>query len=63
MLGKTKNMFKRKKMKETKKTNSLKAILTIKMGIAIVAICAIGCNSFQPAKKESIPVKVSGGNQ
>lgn len=50
-------------MKETKKTNSLKAILTIKMGIAIVAICAIGCNSFQPAKKESIPVKVSGGNQ
>jgi len=52
-----------KKMKETKKTNSLKAILTIKMGIAIVAICAIGCNSFQPAKKESIPVKVSGGNQ
>jgi hypothetical protein len=35
-------------MKEIKKANSSKTISTIKISITIVALCAIGCNSFQP---------------
>lgn len=48
-------------MREKQNKNSRGAILII--GITLLALCASSCSSFKPAKKETIPVRISGGNQ
>ena len=47
-------------MKQPKKINRMKTIIVTM--IATFGFTGIGCKSFQPVKKESIPVQVNGGN-